>query len=129
MWVFLLSILAFAAPASKLLRYENGGDRYAIEKSAKEIVLYGTPANLRISLKECNREVTDILWQDIERKIKLLPEIAKRTTATTKSVELGGKKRSLFAMSTVGRKAARYFENLPQTFLDAKLTSERKCKP
>ncbi len=129
MWVFLFSAFAAAAPPSTVLRFEQGLTRYAVEKTKKELVMYGSPATLRIPIQPCNREVVDNLWKHIETRIKFLPKLHKREIAiANETVELGGKKRALVNFNPLQIKATRFFRTMPTEFLFAQMTSQRRCK-
>jgi hypothetical protein len=127
MWVLLLSALATAAPASTILRYERGTERYAIEKSSSLLILHDSPATLRIEIKACNRKTVDELWKEIEYRYKSLPELGKRQTAAVDNVNLDGKKRALYSVTPRSKSATEYFGRMSKIFLDAKMKSSAEC--
>ncbi len=131
MLILLLSAFAAsAAPSSTILRYEKGTARYAIEKSASDVVMYGAEVPMRIAIKPCSQEAVKDLWRDIETNYKFLPELSKRSTVSQSKdgVTLGGKKRALLPLNVRTRSATEYFRYMERTFFYAKMKIDDQCR-
>jgi hypothetical protein len=126
MWIFLIATFGLAAQGQPELIYQRGGTRYTIQRTTLELMLYSSPATHRLRVSECNKKLVDSFWKEIEAKFSGLPELKGSNVANVAHVKLGKVSR-LLGTNPFSRSATRFFDRLPQRFIDLTLKERRKC--